>query len=773
MAEQQLNAPAPNMIDRFCAGHGAAASAVALFQITWAELLERIKNPQRVAKLDADWFITCNATQRTKEACTQRGVTSGALVFEFDKNPPPLSALSTAVQSAFGDVEHAIYTTASATKSEPRCRLLIPTLATMNVHQRAACQHLMHELLLKHGFEPDASANDPAHVQFMPNDPPGRGADAIYEQLIHTGAGRADPLTLWAGDIAIYFPDATKAERATERVSDAFAAMRDPFWNLDKMQQALRQIDPSFSHLPKGKRRLPWRLIGFACYRQLGPEIGLRVWQAWSRGDLHDFTQPENYNPREMNTEWKAVEKEIDKGSDLGLSQMLALAPKEAIKDIRLGTASGSKDEVPDDVETPDSTIPFTTDYPPGLVGEIARYVHGASLTPIKSFSIGAGLFAMSLMTANRFYGGKMDTGLNLYTICCARTGVGKDATRKALKKLFAESGFRESVWEKAASATGLLRAMEGKKPPLFAMMSDEIGLVLQSYSGTKANPNDKALMALILQLFGSARGPFSGSAYARATDNIKPIDNPFFLLFGSTTPETLYPAFNMELVNAGTVNRIIVIGAAGIDPEPERLNFNVPEQLKEAIRNFERNAGLTPGGVGGIEAAVAARQANDVAVEFEPGAFEQLQSLVEMNDTEAQPEALWGRYREQIIRVATLVAIGDGGTITKGHVIWAHQWIDWCIRSFNRLLLPTLNESDFSKKTQKALEIIRHANKYSATDNRWGHLCKKGKMPLAKLKKVMDLPKKDSDQIIGFLHETYQVGLGKTGDISMIWISE
>lgn len=303
-------------------------------------------------------------------------------------------------------------------------------------------------------------------------------------------------------------------------------------------------------------------------------------------------------------------------------------------------------------------------------------------------------------------------------------------------------------------------------------MMSDEIGLTMQSYSGVRANGNDKQLMGLMLQLFGSTRGPFTGSAYARAEDNIEPIENPFFLLFGSTNPETLYPAFNMELVNAGAVNRIVVIGAAGIDPEPERLNFDVPDQLKQALREFERNAGLTPSAVADIEATVGARQAEDVAVEFAPGAFEHLQSLVDENDTEGQPDALWGRYREQIIRAATLVAVGDGGTITKGHVVWAHQWVDWCIRTFNRLLLPTLNDSEFSKRTRKALDIIQRGNNYSG-DKRWGHLCKKGKMPMAKLKKLMDMDPNDFNKVISHLSGTYQIGIGETGKNQMVWLCE
>ena len=559
-------------------------------------------------------------------------------------------------------------------------------------------------------------------------------------------------------------------------VGDLFARMPEP-----KLQQPgvlaklLQCVHPDIG-------RDDWRVLIAVIFTHLG-DTGREVARAWcSTGQKYMIS--DDQKKRQLSAE--AADHQFDRiwnsiaadesfrrgGVDFfGLMKRLGAMTSADIAQWHKDTITG--EPVPDHVDTPaTNTIPFNIDYPPGLVGDIARYVHGASLTPIKSFSIAAGLFALSLLSANRHYGGRMDTGLNLFIICCAPTGVGKDASRKALKKLFAGTQFLKHIWEKAASATGILRALSRADRPLFALMSDEIGLTLQSYSGARVNQNDKMVMGLILNLFGSARQPMSGSAYAKAEDNIEPITNPFFSLFGSSTPETLYPAFNMELVTAGTVNRIVVVGAAGIDPEPERLNFEIPEQLQDVIREFERNAGFAPEGIGAIEDAVAARQADDVAVEFAPGVFEHLQGLIDNLDAEGQPEALWGRYREQIIRVAALLAVGEGGTITKYHVTWAHNWIDWCVRNFNRRLVPLLTNTDFSKKAQQVLEIIQNAKKYLG-DKRWGPYCKRGFMPMAKLKKTIPMPGREFDQIILHLVETYQIYSGKEGDVSVFWVPE
>ena len=254
----------------FCAGHGADAAANKLFKLTWPRIIAAIKSPQQVPKLDADWFVTCDANQRTHDACTRPTVRSGALVFEFDLNPPSLRELSAAVMAVFGDVEHAAYTTASATKAAPRCRLLVPVRVPLDPHQREASQQLMHDALLKRGHSPDATANHPEHVQFMPNNPPGRGPDAIYEHMIHAGLGRADPLALWAGQIAAYQPKPVRAEGEAHLPVGLGSVIKDADEAL--LRDALKQLDAS--------DRPTWIAV---CGALAGSgETGFRLFHDWS-----------------------------------------------------------------------------------------------------------------------------------------------------------------------------------------------------------------------------------------------------------------------------------------------------------------------------------------------------------------------------------------------------------------------------------------------------------------------------------------------------------
>lgn len=667
----------------------------------------------------------------------------------LEKLPPPTYALET-----------------SAGNYQVGYQLEVP-LADLGLAQ--AIHHALHGA----GYC-DSTGNNPVRWVRLPigiNTKPGKMFQHALK--IWEPGRRFEPMAL-AGLLELNL----KVEPGNTKESDPFANMPEPkLLQPGALAGLLKKLDSDLM-------RDDWRVVLSCIFAHLGEDgrIVAHDWCATGAKFMIDRNTKRALKQSEAEAQFRKVWKEIaaDTGFRMGAGALFGILQKQhTATDGKRGMSPSdiaqwhrtAGETVPDQVDTQvTNTIPFSIDYPPGLVGDIAKYVHGASLTPIKSFSIAAGLFAMSLLSANRYYGGRMDTGLNLFMICCAPTGVGKDASRKALKKLFADTHFLKHIWEKAASATGMLRALSRCDPPLFALMSDEIGLTLQSYSGARVNGNDKLLMGLILNLFGSARQPMSGSAYAKADDNIEPIRNPFLTLFGSSTPEALYPAFNMEMVTLGTVNRIVVVGAGGIDPEPECLNFEVPEQLQNAIRKFERNAGFAPDGVGAIADAVAARQAGDVAIEFDPNVFEYLQGFIDSIDTEGQPEALWGRYREQIIRVATLLAVGDGGTITKNHVTWAQKWIDWCVRNFNRRLVPLLTNTDFSKKAGRVLEIIQNAKKYGG-DKRWGPHCKRGLMPMAKLKKTLPMPGREFDPIISHLLETEQISTGKEGNICVFWV--
>ncbi len=192
----------------------------------------------------------------------------------------------------------------------------------------------------------------------------------------------------------------------------------------------------------------------------------------------------------------------------------------------------------------------------------------------------------------------------------------------------------------------------------------------------------------------------------------------------------------------------------AGVEAENTDLDFTVPKALADSILAFD----------------AAFSFAEEVPLEFEDGAFELLEQLAKNPDTEDTPAALWGRYREQVIRVAGVLAVGDGRLITKAHVIWAHRYVDWCVRGFVRKLVPRLAEGNFAELANKALEVIRNPKNY-AGDKQFAKLCRKGLMPTGKLSKLLHIPSKEKATVVEYLLETQQIKCGNVDGQEVFWV--
>ena len=124
--------------------------------------------------------------------------------------------------------------------------------------------------------------------------------------------------------------------------------------------------------------------------------------------------------------------------------------------------------------------VAFTLDYPPGLVGEVAKYLFYASRMPIKTFSIGAALIAVAHISKNKFYVDCSRTGLNLYVVMIGGTGAGKECPRRGIKDLLKNSMCTESVDESMASGAAVLKALSQRTNCNSTLLSDEFGMLLQ-----------------------------------------------------------------------------------------------------------------------------------------------------------------------------------------------------------------------------------------------------------------------------------------------------
>ncbi|MBB3182715.1 KaiC/GvpD/RAD55 family RecA-like ATPase [Halomonas fontilapidosi] len=224
-----LGLPRAFLEARFCSGEGqfhspdAKRNPRALETITGASIVAMLGAPQRVDKAHARWAIFSDYPSRRAEEQRQHG-RFYALWADLDNTPPELQDAADRLADRLGATVLA-YTSASATKDNPKARLLVPLAATCPGERFEACQRILNDRLKALGITPDRATERANQVCYLPN--AGQFYAATVEEDV-LAMGGFEWRDTFAAELAAH--DKAEAERWEElerRQSEARAKTRE------------------------------------------------------------------------------------------------------------------------------------------------------------------------------------------------------------------------------------------------------------------------------------------------------------------------------------------------------------------------------------------------------------------------------------------------------------------------------------------------------------------------------------------------------------------
>lgn len=194
--------------------------------------------------------------------------------------------------------------------------------------------------------------------------------------------------------------------------------------------------------------------------------------------------------------------------------------------------------------------IPEELCFPPGAIGDVARFVMAKSPRKHAEFALSAGLAFVSVSTGRKVID-ETGTTANLYVLNLGGTGTGKEKIRVVLKEILQESNLLSS--EKFTSDAAFVNELMEK--PSMICLCDEIGAMIEALNGNRASSHDKNLADAFTQCYSAAGSVWNYKGYA---DNArsKTVPNPNFVLFGSGNYHTFFNALRPEKVTDGFVGR-------------------------------------------------------------------------------------------------------------------------------------------------------------------------------------------------------------------------
>lgn len=299
---------------------------------------------------------------------------------------------------------------------------------------------------------------------------------------------------------------------------------------------------------------------------------------------------------------------------------------------------------------------------PPGLVGEIAKFIYAQSYKQVEEISITGALGLMAGICGRAW--NINSTGLNLYLLLLAETGRGKEEIQRGVSKLTRMVSQVMPCFNDVtgpadlASGQALVRYLSDHPTKSFLSIFGEFGIKLKQISNPKAFGADQTTQKVILDLFGKsgAADVLNSAVYSDSLKNTKPVESPAFSMIGESVPDRFYDILNDDMLETGLLPRFLVVEYKGERPESNELSSKAipPQSLIEGLCT------LTTLSLKLLQAKTPHEVKLDATALSMSRALDRLcDQKINSSSNDAMVH-LWNRVHLKTLRVAALLAVGN-----------------------------------------------------------------------------------------------------------------
>lgn len=341
---------------------------------------------------------------------------------------------------------------------------------------------------------------------------------------------------------------------------------------------------------------------------------------------------------------------------------------------MQLNNAHGALNDVATNpVETPvpseDSDAPLHTpgrpskavpiEWPPGLAGELSKYIYHSSVRPVKEISIITALGFLAGVCGKAWH--IPQSGLNMYAVLVARSGVGKETMNTGLS--YITTTLRESIpsvdafvsFDRHSSGPALRKSFAEKQS--YINVNGELGKIIKNMASDRPGGPMSSLRNDLTDIYQKS-GPSSivgGMTYSNKDDNTKSTTGIAYSLMGESTPETFFESLTREMMEDGFLSRFIVIRYDGDRPKYNKnACTEMSKELRDALCNLVTQSLTLLSRFQNIEVPFSA-DAEAICDQFN----EECDDAINASKDEAVRQP-WNRAHLKVLRLAALLAVSD-----------------------------------------------------------------------------------------------------------------
>lgn len=419
----------------------------------------------------------------------------------------------------------------------------------------------------------------------------------------------------------------------------------------------------------------------------------------WSEKELRHKVNDAASKPHDRPFGWLRDAHEGEVGVDLS-GFVLGVAP------VSTPAPDDEEDDEPRDRPLDPGPMPEKFLAVPGFVSEVMEYNRQTAHRWQPALAL-AGALCLQAVLAARKVRDERGNRTNVYVVCLAGSGSGKDNARAVNKVILHKAGVGELEGnEDLASDAGLIAAVELQPAILFQL--DEFGRWLRTIGDPKKAPYLFNVISTLMKLYSSAKTVFKGKAYADSRQN-KVIPQPCVSLLTTTAPEHFRQALTPDAMSDGFMARLIVFETGEMPPRVWADEMDPPKSVLDAAAWW---GAFTPGG------NLHRENPAPRVVPATPEARAEFNRLAELAEAEmACPRedvrSVWARAEEKACRLALIYACSqdrENPVIDAGAAAWACGLAVYLTRRMLFMAFEYVSRSEFDARQKAVLRALRSA---------------------------------------------------------------
>lgn len=432
-----------------------------------------------------------------------------------------------------------------------------------------------------------------------------------------------------------------------------------------------------------------WLAVGMGLHDTTsGGSEGLELWIEWSS----NFPK---FNADEMHHRWDT----LGKGADvISFGTLMHYAKQDGYSEPVTFDASGFIDDSPVAQLSLEKMIEhIDIRKPHGFAGTLCNWINNQCRYPRENLAVGATLFVLSCLGGIRHIDTLDGMTLNIMPFGVAGSATGKEAIFQAVSDCLRFSGIAGALHGKFKSEQEFIRNLLRHQASFYLI--DEMGIELKKLSDAGKKGGAAYLSGVIgeiLKVYSKAKGyyPVSGDLKEEMKEKLKlelqkvykkmdddgeekhkaeelrlveqlrqadeGILDPYFCLFGLTTPVTFDSLVNFELATNGFFGRAVIFNEKDTTPrikkrfKPQEMPMHLKISLSQLYSGGETELPYRVECIGNKQAITTADDAALLLEEIQEYFYQQ--ALIQKEKTGL--ESLCNRAYEICAKVSLLIAM-------------------------------------------------------------------------------------------------------------------